>query len=101
MSYVTDRSRGTCTCHLLLAFLFCALASLAHATSDYYKHVIFDNSLTPDGYFYSTGQASGQSFLEQKDGHLPVEHAIFLTPPNAIRLAWQSAPEGGWLAQIR
>jgi hypothetical protein len=26
---------------------------------------------------------------------LPVETKVFLTPPNAIRLKWQFAPEGG------
>ncbi len=102
MSFVAGKVRGSRTQHLLvLAVAICLLPSLAHAASDYYRHVIFDNSLTPDDYFYSTGQASGQSFLEQKDGRLPVDTKIFLTPPNAIRLAWQSAPGGGWLAQIR
>jgi hypothetical protein len=93
-------------CHFRASHLFVLLASLcgvsssAHATSDYYSHIIFDNSLTPDNYFYSAGQASGQSFLEQKDHRLPVDTRIFLTPPNAIRLQWQSAPEGGWVAEI-
>src|ERR1035437_6347891 len=84
-----------------LSLLLCVFPALAYASSDYYRHVIFDNSLTSDDYFYTTGQASGQSFLEQKNNRLPVESKIFLTPPNAIRLAWQSAPDGGWLAQIR
>jgi hypothetical protein len=76
------------------------LPSIAHTASDYYRHVIFDNSLTSDSYFYSAGRASGQSFLEEKNFRLPVETKIFLTPPNAIRLQWQSAPEGGWTAEI-
>jgi len=84
---------------VLLAGL-CGACSPARASSDYYRHVIFDNSLTSDNYFYSAGQASGQSFLEQKDHRLPVDTRIFLTPPNAIRLQWQSAPEGGWAAEI-
>ena len=98
---VTGRSGGSRRQHLLVLFIAFGLLSLpAHAASDYYHHVIFDNSLASDSYFYSTGQASGQSFLEQQSGRLPVETKIFLTPPNAIRLQWQSAPEGGWLAQI-
>ena len=32
--------------------------------TDYYRHIIFDNSLTPDNYFYSYGQASGGSSIE-------------------------------------
>ncbi|GAC1693785.1 MAG: hypothetical protein NVS9B5_36520 [Terriglobales bacterium] len=102
MSFVIGKSCGSRTQHFfVLAVVLCALTSLAQATSDYYQHVIFDNSLTSDDYFYSKGQASGQSFLEQKDGRLPVDTKLFLTPPNAIRLAWQSAPGGGWLAQIK
>src|ERR1019366_5344363 len=102
MRFVAAGSRVCRNRHLLIvSLLFCLFPSLAHASSDYYRHIIFDNSLTWDDYFYSTGQASGQSFLEQKDDHLPVETRIFLTPPNAIRLAWQSAPGGGWLAQIK
>ena len=30
-----------------------------------------------------------------------METKIFLTPPNAIRIQWQSAPESGWTAQIQ
>jgi hypothetical protein len=102
MSSVIGKIRGSCTQRFLIfAAAFCLLPSFAAAISEYYHHVIFDNSLTPDNYFYSTAQASGQSFLEQKNGRLPVETKIFLTPPNAIRIAWQSSPSGGWLAQIR
>ena len=93
--------------HFSLSQRFCVLtiamllfASSAHAASDYYRHVVFDNSLNSDSYFYSQGQASGKSFLEELKGRLPVETATFLTPPNAIRIQWQSAPDGGWTAEI-
>jgi hypothetical protein len=82
------------------AFAWFLLPSLAHAASDYYRHVIFDNSLTTDSYFYSHARASGKSYIEEQKGRLPVETRTFLTPPNAIRLQWQSAPEGGWTAEI-
>lgn len=88
-------------CLLALATVLTSLPALAQNNSSYYRHVIFDNSLTSDNYFYSKGQSSGQSYLEQTDGRLPVESNIFLTPPNAIRISWQSAAAGGWLAQIR
>jgi len=94
---VSPRTRSL----VLVASLLYPLSSLAQSTTDYYRHVIFDNSLTLDNYFYSSGQSSGQSYLEQSDGRLPVETKTFLTPPNAIRITWQSAPNGGWVAQIK
>src|SRR5262249_43956215 len=36
----------------------------------------------------------------QKD-KLPVEKEIFLTPPNALRIEWQSKPGGSWEAEIK
>jgi hypothetical protein len=78
-----------------------SLTAAAQGSSEYYRHSVFDNSLTPDAYFYSHGMANGSSFLELKDRRLPVETKTFLTPPNALRLQWQSQPGGGWEAEIR
>jgi len=86
--------------------LLCSLGMLwftaiAWGNTEYYRHVVFDNSLTPDAYFYSQGSANGSSLLELKDHRLPVEMKTFLTPPNALRLQWQSQPGGGWEGEIR
>ncbi len=70
------------------------------AQTAYYRHVIFDNSPQAGYYWNSTAQAVAPSTLEQKDWHLPVESKDFLSPPNALRLAWLSAPGGGWDAEI-
>ena len=82
----------------------CSLAlvwtSLAYANTEYYRHTVFDNSLTSDAYFHSRGTANGSSFLELKNGRLPVETRTFFTPPNALRLQWQSAMGGGWEAEV-
>ena len=86
-----------CSFFLLGTLLF---PSLAHGNTDYYRHIYFDNSPTSDFYFYSSGQASAPSSLEQRNG-LPVESKIFLTPPNALRLQWQSQTGGGWEAEVR
>jgi exo beta-1,2-glucooligosaccharide sophorohydrolase (non-reducing end) len=90
---------------LPLSALFCIatflLPALARGNSDYYRHIYFDNSLNSDFYFYSSGQASAPSSLEQKNGRLPVETRVFLTPPNALRLEWQSQASGGWEAEVR
>ena len=82
---------------LLLLF---ALAVSVGADTAYYRRVFFDNSLTPDSYFYSAGKAAAPSLLTLLDSKLPVETRIFFTPPNALRLEWTSQPGGGWVAQI-
>ena len=78
------------------------LSSSLHAAApgDYYRHVIFDNSLARDTYYFSSAQSNGQSFIEEQKGRLPVDSEHFRTPPNALRLQWQSAPNSGWNAQI-
>src|ERR1700732_3104616 len=88
----------------ILRLLFLGIVSFSAAAwgnTEYYRHVVFDNSLTPDTYFYSTGTSNGSSFLELKDRRLPVETRTFLTPPNALRLQWQSQRDGGWEAEVR
>ena len=88
---------------LLLGQIGCVLlcSVLAHANSDYYRHILFDNSVENDGYFDSDGKASTPSTLETFHNRLPVSRDIFYTPPNALRLKWRSDPSGGWVAQIR
>jgi len=57
-------------------------------------------ALPRDAYFYSHGRPSAPSALELVDEKLPVDLEHFYTPPNALRLKWQSAPGGGWDAEI-
>src|SRR5260370_39085820 len=85
---------------LFTAALFASL-NVAHADTEYYRHTLFDNSLTQDAYFYSSGKASAPSSLELVHGKLPVDTQTFYTPPNALRLKWQSAQGGGWDAEVR
>jgi hypothetical protein len=82
------------------AGLLCAAPTLFGDTQ-YYEHSFFDNSLMPEAYFYSSGKPSAPSTLELVHDHLPVNTKIFITPPNALRLSWQSAKNGGWDAEIR
>ena len=83
----------------LLAMVCFSVA--AWGNTEYYRHVVFDNSITPGSYFYSNGLANGSSFLELIERRLPVETKTFLTPPNALRLQWQSEVGGGWEAGVR
>ena len=88
-------------CGLLCLALLASTPLLAAQTpTQYYRHVVFDNSLTSNRYFYSRAATSGQSALDAQDGRLPVESNITHTPPNALKIAWRSAPAGGWVAEI-
>jgi exo beta-1,2-glucooligosaccharide sophorohydrolase (non-reducing end) len=91
---------GSFELSLLLLAVLC-LSSLVYGSTEYYRHTVFDNSLTSDHYFYSWAQASGPSFVDQKNWRLPAENKTFFTPPNALRLEWQSQPGGGWEAEVR
>ena len=75
-------------------------ANWAYADTNYYKHTFFDNSIASDVYYYSSGRASAPSTLVLENGKLPVDTKIFYTPPNALRLEWESAANGGWEAQV-
>lgn len=77
--------------------LFCPRAA---AGPGYYRTVFFDNSLTPDTYFYTSGNISQPSTLNLVSGKLPVDTKTFITPPNALHLEWKSMPQGGWVAEI-
>jgi hypothetical protein len=77
-----------------------ACAPTLQAQSAYYRHAFFDNSLQSDFYWNSTAEAAAPSTLELQHRRLPVETKYFLSPPNAIRLQWQSQRGGGWDAEI-
>lgn len=77
------------------------LSSCCTADTEYYRHILFDNSLESDAYYYSEARASSPSSLEVLHGKLPVSHDFFFTPPNALRLKWRSVPNGGWEASVR
>jgi len=84
---------------LLVTTFFLPLS--AHATADYYQHTFFDNSITRDSYFYSAASSAAPSTLEEKNGKLPVESKLNVTPPNALRLTWQSSEGGAWKAEVK
>ena len=83
--------------------LVCTVALLpgARAQSSYFDRVLFDNSLTPDRYFYAEAEVQAPSTVETIGNRLPVDHEHFHTPPNALRLHWVSKDGGGWQAHIR
>jgi hypothetical protein len=76
------------------------LAANGHAQSDYYRHVLFDNSQQLQLDWHSSASSTLPSTLAGGAHHLPVESAIFHTPPNALRLEWRSEVNGGWNAEV-
>ncbi|MHB1838597.1 MAG: glucoamylase family protein [Acidobacteriaceae bacterium] len=82
--------------------LISALAFMpsAHADRNYSQQMFFENSLSPDNYFYSEGKASAPSSLTLVAGKLPIETTTFISGPNALELQWLSAPLGGWEATL-
>jgi len=86
--------------HAVLLVVSLALPRVLPAQTAYYRHAVFDNSQQADFYWYSFAQAVAPSTLEGKDWRLPVDTSVFLSPPNALRLHWQSNPGGGWDAEI-
>jgi len=86
--------------HIFLLLGLALISTELPAQTAYYRHAIFDNSPQSGHYWNSAAQATAPSTLEGKDWHLPVETQNFLSPPNALRIAWQSAPGGAWDAEI-
>ncbi|HYZ87104.1 MAG TPA: glucoamylase family protein, partial [Bryobacteraceae bacterium] len=76
------------------------LAASGQPTSSYYRHTIFDNSLTHDRHWYSGGYVSEPSTLQTVEKKLPVDREVFLTPPNSIRIERKGSPGGSWEAEL-
>ena len=85
----------------LALLIFFIAGPPARADHNYSAQVFFENSLSPGSYFYSSGKVSPPSGLELTDGKLPVESHIFISGPNALKLHWESAPNGGWSAELK
>jgi exo beta-1,2-glucooligosaccharide sophorohydrolase (non-reducing end) len=79
----------------LLPFAFSLLAIFTFAQS-YDTHVAFDNSLPSGSLYGSNAEVIPPSQLDAVDGKLPVDESHFISPPNALRLKWQSATGGDW-----
>jgi exo beta-1,2-glucooligosaccharide sophorohydrolase (non-reducing end) len=83
----------------LLAFVIAG--QCAHADHNYSDQVFFENSLSPENYFYSRGKVSPPSTLELIGAKLPIESDTFISGPNALKLQWESAANGGWSAEVK
>src|SRR6266699_298190 len=75
-------------------------ASRCSVQTSYYRHIFFDNGPGTPAYFSTSGKAVAPSTVELQNGKLPLDSKIFLTPPNSIRLSWQSSAGGSWGAAV-
>lgn len=67
----------------------------------YDSHVIFDNSLSDNFYYYSSGTTTAPSKLELIDGKCPVDANNYKLAPNSLRMHWNSQPGGDWKLSIQ
>lgn len=101
MKTTTSQSRLTAIPILFLLMVSLPFVSV-YAQSNYYRHVFFDNSLTPGSYFYSSAAMAAPSYVRStgrrfpNPGRFPISDSIFYSPPNALVLSWDSKPGGNW-----
>ena len=72
---------------LLFLSVLAVIPCYAAGPTDYYNHVIFDNSITPDYYYYSSGRAVFPSTIDLLSGSLPIEKKNFFTAPECSPFA--------------
>jgi hypothetical protein len=67
----------------------------------YSHHLIFDNSLTEESYYFSYASFVPPSWIETVKHKLPVSSDRSYSPPNCLKLSWQSFTGGDWCAEIQ
>ncbi len=81
----------------LFALVLVALVpSEAWAQHEYDRHNVFDNSLTSDSYYYSSGSVVAPSELDLVRERIPISATPCHTPPNCLRLTWRSRTGADW-----
>lgn len=80
---------------LVFAIFLFSLTSISFAQS-YDHHTAFDNSLPSGSLYGSSTSFVAPSHLGAVDGKVPVEESFVISPPNALKLQWQSASGGDW-----
>jgi hypothetical protein len=83
---------------VLLFLLLLPTATLAQETHD---RPAFDNSLSYRSFYYSDGLFISPSKLELIDSKVPIDETHYVSPPNSLRLTWQSQTGGEWLIGLK
>ncbi len=61
----------------------------------------FNNSLSYRSFYYSDGFFVSPSELELIGGKIPVDETHYVSPPNSLRLKWQSQTGGDWVVSLK
>ncbi|HZD52108.1 MAG TPA: hypothetical protein VE175_03620, partial [Woeseiaceae bacterium] len=77
-----------------------AATSRPNVIPEYQRHVFFDHSLSPDGYFFGTTELIWPSVLAQSEGKVPVSQERYTSPPNSLKLSWTSNTGGLWRVNL-
>ena len=83
---------------LLLPLLLLLSTTLVLGLPD---RTAFDNSLSYRSFYYSNGVFVSPSELELIDGKVPIDEAHYVSPPNSLRVKWQSQSGGEWLMSLK
>ncbi|HEX6881719.1 MAG TPA: hypothetical protein VF135_15210, partial [Terriglobales bacterium] len=84
-----------------LLLVVCCIFTIGVVAQTYAHHVVFDNSLPSGSLYASEANSIAPSSLEVVDGKVPVDDEHFVSPPNGLRLKWQSATGGDWFVGMR
>lgn len=95
------RSFSVTAVSVSLVMILLGASQISDAQTAYYRHIFFDNGPHTAAYFYSTAKAVAPSTLEADHGKLPLDHSVFFTPDNSLRMAWESRNGGAWLASVK
>jgi molybdopterin-guanine dinucleotide biosynthesis protein MobB len=75
-------------------------ASAAQATDLHQQHMVFENSTATPGYYHSRASVVPPSSLQMVSGRCPVATEHYVSPPNSLKLQWQSRRGGDWRVTI-
>lgn len=83
------------------ATAFAVFLATAATASTYDDHVLFMNAPGDGGFAGSQCSSVAPSSVEVQDGRLPTDTSHVVSPPNALRLHWRSAPGGDWQITVK
>ena len=84
----------------LMPVILLMFPGMAYTQSSSLSSVLFSNGSGTGPYFYSEGAASDPSELFLKNNKAVIDTAHFYSPPNAIKMEWNSGKGGDWSLAI-